>query len=244
LKNPYRVLGITLAVPGALLAPLFYFLLSSVPLAATALSAIILGVTCIALANARPYISPEASQTLLKTGMENTAALLEELGLQNTAIYLPSHLRDGHPQALVPLSKDGGLRNMREKLPGRLIVRYGPDNADVAIAVTTAGSVNLELLSRKPGPTVEDIESALNYLLTGVMDIASGVTVHLADSTITVNVAGAKLTYENTWYNRCLGSPLASVAAAVASEALARPVRIIEEVSSHGKTRISLELLS
>ena len=244
MKNPYRILGIILALTGALLAPLFYFFLNSVPLAATALSAIILGVTCIALANARPYISPEASQTLLKTGMENTAALLEELGLQNTAVYLPSHLRDGHPQALVPLSKDSDLRILREKLPGRLIVRYGPENADVGLAVTTTGSVNLELLSRKPGPTAEDIESALNYLLTGVLDIASGVEVHIADSAVTVDVFGAKLSYENNWYNRCLGSPLASVAAAVASEALTKPVRIKEEVSLHGKTRISLELVS
>jgi len=75
-----------LTLSGATLSPVFYFILDSVPFAALGLSFIMLGLTCIALANTRPPISPEASQMMLQTGIQNIAALLEELGLNAKAI--------------------------------------------------------------------------------------------------------------------------------------------------------------
>lgn len=44
--------------------------------------------------------------------------------------------------------------------------------------------------------------------------------------------------------NRCLGSPIASIVAAISSEALGKPIRIKEESFSEGKSRITLEVLS
>ena len=243
MANPYRLLGVILAVIGAILAPVFYFVVNAIPLAAVALSAIIVGLTCVFIANARPYLSPEACQILLKAGMENTAALLEELGIRNKAIYLPSKMRDGHPQALIPLAGEGSTKNIRDKLPGRLIVRYGPDAKDIAIAVTTPGSINLEMLDNIPGPTETEIESAITYILTGVLDIADGVKVSVTDSRINVDVRKAKMGYEEIWYYQCLGSPLASIAAAISSEALNRPVRVMEEHYDKGNDKITLEVL-
>jgi hypothetical protein len=242
--NQYRILGVILAVSGAVLSPVFYFIIGSTPLTAVALSAVILGLTCYLLANARPYLSPEACQMLLKTGMENSAALLEELGIRNRAIYLPSNMRDGHSQALVPLNGNGDIAKIKNKLPGRLIVRYGPSGEDMGIAVTTAGSVNIDLLPNKPGATSDDIESALNYILTGVLDIGSGVSVNIQDSIVNVEISGAKMTYENVWYYQCLGSPLASIAATISSDAFGKPVRILEESNGKGKSKITLEILS
>ncbi len=242
--NPYRLVGIILAAVGAVLAPLFYFIVGSVPLTAVGVSTIILGFTCIAIANARPYLSPDACQMLLKTGMENTSALLEELGVRAKAIYLPSNLRNGHPQALVPLVGDGDVKKIRDKLPGRLIVKYGTDNENMGIAVATVGGINLELLENKPGPNADEIESAMNYILTGVLDIADGARVSIADSRINVEVSGARMKYEDIWYYRCLGSPIASIAAAISSEALGKPVRVLEESSNKGQNKIVLEVLS
>ena len=244
MTNPYRLLGIALTVAGAITAPVFYFIAGAVPLTAVSLSAVILGLTCIILANARPYISPEACQMLLKTGMENTSALLEELGINSKAVYLPSTMREGRSQALVPLSEKADIRQPWQKIPGRLIIRYGPDRDSMAIAVTTPGSINIGLLSSKPGPTASDIESALTYILTGVLDIASSVSVNMADSLIRVEVGGSKLYYEDIWYYRCLGSPIASVAASISCEALDKPVRIKEENYKSGKSRIVLEVIS
>ena len=203
-----------------------------------------IGFISIALANTRPYISPEACQLILKTGMENTAALIEELGLRSKAIYLPSAMRSGHPQALIPLRDNEDIQWVMKKVPGRLIVRYGVNPDDMAIAVTTPGSINIDMLETRPGPTAGEIEAAVTYILTGVLDIASSVTVHLADARVEVEVSGSRLHYEDIWYYRCLGSPIASIAAAISSEALQKPVRIKEESYNRGKSRIVLEVLS
>jgi hypothetical protein len=244
MKNPYTSLGLGLTLAGAVLAPVFYFIVGSVPLTSVGLSAIMLGFTAIALANARPYLSPEACRILLRTGMENTAALLEELQIRNKAVYLPAALRGGHPQAVIPLGGEIDTNKIKEKLPGRLIIRYGPDSADMAIAVTTLGSTSLDLLENKPGPTSDEIESAVTYILTGVLDIAAGVKLSLTGSLITVEISGARIHYEDIWYYQCLGSPLASVAAAISSEALEKPVRIIEETRIKGKDILKLEVLA
>ena len=95
-NNPYRLLGIGLTIAGAIFAPVSYFIISSIPLTAIALSSVMIGFTSIALASSRPQISPEASRLILETGMENIAALLEELGLNHKAIYLPSTMREGN----------------------------------------------------------------------------------------------------------------------------------------------------
>ncbi len=169
---------------------------------------------------------------------------MEELGIRSKAVYLPSTMRDGHPQALVPLVEDREIRLVKNKIPGRLIVRYGLNPDDMAIAVTTPGSMNIEMLETTPGPTSDEIEAAATYILTGVLDIASSVTVNLADAQVDVEVSGSRLHYEDIWYYRCLGSPIASIVAAISSEALQKPVRIKEESYSKGKTSIVLEVLS
>ena len=244
MSNPYRLLGLGLSLTGAIFAPISYFIIGSVPLTAMGISAIMIGFISIALANTRPYISPEACQLILKTGMENTAALIEELGLRSKAIYLPSAMRSGHPQALIPLRDNEDIQWVMKKVPGRLIVRYGVNPDDMAIAVTTPGSINIDMLETRPGPTAGEIEAAVTYILTGVLDIASSVTVHLADARVEVEVSGSRLHYEDIWYYRCLGSPIASIAAAISSEALQKPVRIKEESYNRGKSRIVLEVLS
>jgi len=242
MKNPYRLLGIVLCVAGAWFAPGAYLVVESVPLTAIAISTIVIGIVCIALPNYRPYISPEACQILLKTGMENTAALLGGLGLKNKALYLPSSMGDGHPQAIIPL-EDGDSNLIQAKIPGRLIVRYGAAPHDMAIAVTTPGSMSSELLKTAPGPTPEEIESAASYILIGMLDLADSVTVSLSDARVDVLVRGARIRYEETWYYRCLGSPIASIVAAICSEALGKPVRIGKESCSRGESHITLEVL-
>ena len=235
-------MGLSLA--GAVFASLAYFILNSVPLTAMGISAIIIGFTCIALANTRPGISPEACEMILKTGMENTAALLEELGLRNKAIYLPSTMRDGHPQALIPLVTNGDIQRLKKKIPGRLIVRYGASPDDMAIAVTTPGRINIDMLETRPGPTAEEIKAAATYILTGLLDLANSVTVALSDTQVKAEVKGSRLPYEDVWYYRCLGSPIASIVAAISSEALDKPVRVKEENYHRGKSSIILEVLS
>ena len=241
--KPYRILGFGLILAGAIFTPVSYFLVNSVPLTAIGISMLILGFTCIALANSRPYISPEACQVMLRTGMENTAALIEELGLRNKAIYLPSAMRDGRPQALIPLLDNEVITRIKGKLSGRLIVRYGAHSDNMAIAVTTPGSIDMDMLEEKPGPTTEEIETAITYILVGVLDLASSVSVDMVNEKVVVEIKNPGLKYEDIWYYRCLGSPLASIAAAVSCEALGKPIRVDNENYEGGKGRIELEVL-
>ena len=240
--NPYRILGLSLTLAGVIFAPMSLFVMNSVLLTAMGISAIIVGFSCIALANTRPYISPEACEIILKTGMENTAALLEELGLRNKAVYLPSSMRDGHPQALIPLTDERTIQQVRGKIPGGLIVRYGTHPDDMAIAVTTPGSINIDMLETKPGPTSEEIETAISYILVGLLDLASSVSVSMSDKRVNVEIKEPRLHYEDIWYYRCLGSPLASIAATISSEALSKPVKIDKESYDEGRSKIEIEV--
>jgi hypothetical protein len=60
---------------------------------------------------------------------------------------------------------------------------------------------------------------------------------------LNIEVKGPKLHYENVWYYRCMGSPIASIVASIASDGIGKPVRIKEESYSNGKSIISLEVL-
>jgi len=243
MKNPYRLLGLGLCLAGALFAAVAHLSMESVPLTAIALSGIVIGIVCLALPNYRPYISAEACQILLRTGTENTAALLQGLGLEDKALYLPSSVTGGHTQAIIPL-EDGNRKLVQGRIPGRLMVRCGAGPDDLGIAVTTPGSMINEILKSTPGPTAEDIESAASYILVGVLDLADSVTVGLSGARVDVLVRGARLRYERTWYHHCLGSPTASIMAAICSEALSKPVRIGQERYSRGESHITLEVLS
>lgn len=241
-RNPYTRLGLILTISGAVLAPLFYFLVGSVPLASLALSAIILGLVAVMLGNARPELSPEASQMMLQTGLENIAALLEELGLRSRAVYMPSS-RSGRPRALIPLNDNGQSPGAGRVASDRLITRYGPNLEDVGLVIATPGAVSLHAMGLTPGGGGEQIEGALNHLLVGIMDLADSVSVHIGGDRITVEVTNPKLRYENIWFYHCLGSPLASIAATVASEALDQPVRVGSEEETRKGTRIEIEVL-
>ena len=242
-RNPYRSFGLVLLVAGSIFAPVAYFLIASAGLTAVGISAMMIGFTAVALANARPVISPEAAQLMLRTGMANTAALLEELGLQEKAIYLPSSMLSGPPQALVPLNKTSDLNIVRTKLPGRLIVRYGNAGDAMGLLITTPGSLDFSQLKIALGPTADEIESALSYVLTGLLDLSSSVVISVSGNQVIARIGGARLHFDNIWYYRSLGSPIGSIVATITCEAIGKPVRIIEEKADRGKSTITLEVL-
>jgi len=242
-SGPYRLLGMILSISGVILAPVFYLIIGSPPLAAAAISAVILGCTCLVLGFSRADISPETSRILLQTGIENTSALLEELGISNKAIYIPSKMRDGKAQALIPLDDHVEPLLIRDRLPGRLIVRFGQNPGQMAIAVTTNGSLALKLLKNPPGPSTAEIETALNTILVGTMDLATRAGLNSIDTRYIVEVSGVKTAGEQNSYYNSLGSPVASIAATVTSEALNKPVRILAEKTQGNTLKIELEVL-
>ena len=242
-KNPYILLGLGLVLTGVWLAPVSHIILHSTPLSALGLSLIILGVVCLVLGRTRPQIPPEVSTILLETSLENISAIVEELGLRTKAVYLPSSLTNGQPQALIPLHLNLSLLLTTKNLPRRLITKYGPGAEDIGLLITTPGSAAIEMLEAKPGSTPSELEAALSSIFIGGLDIANSVKVSVTDQTTTIEVSNPRLEYRNAPFYQCLGSPLASIAAAITAEALGKPIVVERETRHKGKTIIELRSL-
>ena len=242
-ENQYNLLGLGLALTGVVFAIVSYLILGSTPLTALGMSMVILGAICLTLGRTRPKMSPEVSTILLETGLENTAAIVEELGLRSKAIYLPSSLTDGRPQALIPLHSNPAPVQIRGVLPRRLIVKHGPDPEDIGTLVTTPGSASLSMLGAKPGPTAEELEAAITSVVLGTLNVADGAKVNMVEGRVIVKVSNPRLDHRNIWFYQCLGSPLASIVASLACEALDKPLIIEREAHEKGQCVIELRFL-
>ncbi|MFC1946512.1 hypothetical protein ACFLXY_01180 [Chloroflexota bacterium] len=243
MRNRYKILGIGLCIAGVVFTPVSYFVIDSIPLTAIGISSIMIGMTCVVLIYTHSSLSPNVYQLMLKTGLENTAVLLEGLRLSDKTIYLPSTMGNGYQQALIPIVSGEDMDLVKEIIPDRFIVRYGQNPEDRAISVITPGSINIDRFETIPGPTADEIEVAINFILSKMLDIVDSASVILVDDKVYVAVSNPKLVFENTWYYQCMGSPIASIIAAVSSEALGKPIRISEENLEKKLSTITLEVL-
>jgi hypothetical protein len=270
----YVYLGVVLALVGSLIALFSYVTINSVPIMAVGLSTLILGLASIGLANTRPKLSPEACTMFLKAGVKNTLAILEELGVKSRAIYLPRSMMKGHSEAIIFLDEESEARNIEERLSSFFVVGYEfslptrekstqeftevlPKHIvsghnlglkDRVIAVTTLGNVSLDFLRETPKHNEGAIKSAIEHIVTRVLDIAGGVSVNIGNSSVKVKVTGVdmmdkELFYEESLYSHILGSPIASIAAAICSEAMEKPVSITFETMHRETLFIDLEVI-
>jgi len=203
---------------------------------------LILSFILLALGRTIPKLSPEVCGLLLETGIDNMATIVEELGIRTKAIYLPSSLTSGRPQALIPLHSNPSLPPINKALPQRLIVRYGANPDDIGLLLSTIGSTAVTMLESRPGPTPEELESALTFLLTGILGVADRTKVVYHENHIKVEIHNPRIENKATWSHQCLGGPLASVVASVAAEAWDKPVTIKQEEHHRGKYSIELEV--
>ncbi len=225
----YTRIGAALLLGGGLAAPVFYVVAQSVPLTALALAAILLGATSMLLARSLPGIPPQVAEVLLQTGLENVARLLEEIGLDTKAIYLPSRLSGGKPRAMIPLDGGKAWPGLIRPVQDRLIVDFGPQPEDVGILVTTPGTAVVHMAPAAPAGTSAELEAGLARVMVGVLDVATRVEVAQENGAVRVTLDGLRLSHPDMWIYRSLGTPLASVAATLVAEGLDRPVMIQSE---------------
>ena len=243
ISNSFTLLGFCLALAGLSLSLVSYLLLRSTPITALGLSTIILGGVSLALGRGQPKISPEASAILLQSGVENISAIVEELGLKAKAIYLPSSMTTGKPQAFIPLHSNPHPPQLGNiVLPKRLIVKYGPQPEDMGLLVTTPGSAVAGMVTTKSDSTEADLEAALTLVLVGTISLADSARVTKEDEVIRVEISNPRLEYRKMWVYESLGSPLASIVASVVAEVLNKPVSVDSEQYSKGKCNIELKL--
>lgn len=241
-QTRYVWLGVGLLVGGAIFSLAAWLVVESVPLVALGLAAILIGIVALALSRALPAIPPEASGVLLQTGLENLSALLEEIGLTTPALYLPSRLARGKPLALIPLSASGSDPSIQGPLPDRLIVSYGR-RGELGLLVRTAGTTVAQLLDERPGPSTGELESAIGAALVGRLDLARGVHVYRDGERFVAEVDDPRLGRQDLWATRSLGSPLASIVAALVAEGTDQPVAMRSEDWQRRQVVIVLELV-
>ena len=242
-KNSYTWAGLGLLVAGSLLFLVSHFILLLTWLSALGISMLILSFIMLALGRTIPRLSPEVSTLLLETGINNIAAVVEELGIWSRALYLPTSLTGGRPQALIPLHSNPSPPLLTGTLPQRLIVKYGADPDDIGLLVTTTGTTAVSMLEAKPVPTPAGLESALTSLFRGLLGVADGVRVITDDNHIQVEIYHPRIENKATWSHECLGGPLASIVASVAAEAWDKPVTIKQEEHRRGRCSVELEVL-
>lgn len=242
-KNPYIWAGLSLLIAGSLVSLLAYFILLLTWLTALGICMLILSFILLALGRTIPKLSPEVCGLLLETGIDNMATIVEELGIRTKAIYLPSSLTSGRPQALIPLHSNSSLPSLTKPLPHRLIVKYGASSNDIGLLLSTIGSTAVLLLESRPGPTSAELESALTSLFTGILGVADRTRVVCNENHIKVEIRNPRIENGATWSHQCLGGPLASVVASVVAEARDKPVTIKQEEHRKGKCCIELEVL-
>ena len=242
-RNPYTWAGVSLLIGGGLLFAASYFIFLITWLTALGLAMLIIAFILLALGRSIPRLPPEFSGLLLETGIDNIAAIVEELGIREKAIYLPSSLTSGQPQALIPLSPNSGLPPKIKALPRRFIVRYGAGSEEVGLLVATTGTTAISMLNSIPGPNSVELESALTYLFRGTLGVADSARVSGHENQLKVEIANPFINSKTTWTHHSLGGPLASVVAAVAAEAWNRPITITQEGKRGGKYLVELRVL-
>lgn len=243
-QNPYIISGLGLLIAGGLISIPSYFIFNVIWLTALGICLLILSGILIALGKAVPKLPPEVCALLLETGINNTAALIEELGIKARAIYLPSSLAGDRPQAFIPLQSNGKRPEITRALPQRLITRYGNRPEDIGLLISTVGSTAIDLLESTPGATADELAAALTSLFAGRLGVANGATVARRDNHIMVEINKPRIENGTSWSHHCLGGPLATVVASVAAEAWNKPVTISREEPGNGKYYVELEVMS
>jgi hypothetical protein len=177
----------------------------------------------------------------LQSGIENTSALVEEIGLRNKAIYLPSKVTGDKPKALIPLETPVELG--KKTLPRRLIIKYGPKPTDMGLLIITPGSAIQGMVEPKPDYTAGDIESAVSQVLVGILCLADGAKATVSDERILVEAHNPRLENKNMWIFEIIGTPVASIIASIVAEVTDQKVTINSESNTRHTCSVELKIV-
>ena len=216
-RNAYTWAGLGLLVAGGILFGSSLLIFHLTWLTAMGICMFIMSFILLALRQAVPDIPPEVCNLLLETGIGNMASLIEELGINTKAIYLPSSLSDKLPRAFIPLNSNGSDPRITRALPQRLITRYGNGPEDIGLLISTVGSTAAGMLESRPGATAGELESALTALFSGRLGIAGGTRVACSNDHIKVVINKPRFETDADLSHQCLGGPLATIAASPGS---------------------------
>jgi len=238
----FSLTGLILLVSGLSMVAVSLTWLASGEGAITGIALVVLGLVLISLSRASSGMSDAMAALLTMSGYENIERLVEELGLSERAIYLPSAMIRRGPRALLPLAMPGTLPSADTTVYDRLVVQYGSGPSDVGLLVSTPGSGAIDLLSADVGDYPEGFENSLRTLATGTIEVAHSVEVHALEAKTTVTFRGVNgdSASGDSAMHRTIGSPLAAIAATLLAESLGRPVVVVSETQSRSVRTVHL----
>lgn len=240
--NRYTVLGLALCAGGALLGAAAWAVLDYRPLAAAGISAVILGAVSLVLGRSLPRMSQEVGLLLFEAGNENLSALVEEFGLSSKAIYLPTSVSPGQSRAIIPIDSNAGNPVNHRGIKNRLFGKHRPGTDDCGILVATPGSQLLNMMEGLGDGLAGDIESELSTVIVGRLNLADAVRANRDGDVLTVEVSRPVLIPPRDASHNIVGSPVASIVAALAAESLGCPTSVVSEYIRGRRLVIEIEL--
>ena len=175
--------------------------------------------------------------------MKNIEAIFNELELHEKAIYLPPSENSNKIQVVIPLNNRLSLKELKTAVSGKLFVRNFDNNEIIGILIHSPGTLAIEKLDAKIEPTAEELENILTRILAGVFDLGGSAHVDISSNTVNVEVEHHELQIEEMRHYESIGSPVASIVAAVVCKALGKPVRIRSETNKKRRSHIFLDAL-
>jgi len=214
----YRVAALSLVSSGAALSIYAYFVVGSIPLTATGIGALILGISM--LLTPLESMPPPQILELIARSLENVEALLEFLNVKARAYYVPI---GGRVYALVPLgpadpdapNELGGVDGFIMHHNGELFIALRPPYYTPTVPIDSAAAV-------------EALQDALNEVLVERLEICESLSISISDA-ITIMLKSVKSPEPLERFKRVMGSLESSIAASIAAMVMGRPVRVASE---------------
>ena len=253
---PYRRLGIAFLIFGLGLSTVSFLIQASL-FASLGLASFLIGLLLIYIPTERT-VSPQLVSASCLSSLVNLNSLLEELGVDSKAVYLPTRKEVHQPCAFLPLVRnlDSSSAFLKRLDEDGLFVVNSQDPHQSGLALVPPGSSLVTLIERESGidfynERLDEIENALRTGLVEALEIAEDVRVMFMNESVLVEV-GPLISEElcgmqsKVAHSLCsqVGCPLCSAVICAVTKAAKRPVSVIKILPLQGhKTSIELELL-
>ena len=190
---PYRRLGVAFLLFGICLSTVS-FLIQTYLFAGIGLASFLMGLLLIYVPTERA-VSPRLVCASCLSSLVNLNSLLEELGVDSKAVYLPTNEGDHQPRAFLPLTRDPDMSSMFLKSPksSGLFVINGQDPHQTGLALVPPGRSLATLMEQESGidfynVRLEELENALRTGLVEALEIAEDVRVIFMNGSVRVEV--------------------------------------------------------
>ncbi len=239
------IVGIDFLVIGIVLSALGYIFSQSVSITAFGLVLAILGALIILIV---PEVVPkEAYKALLQDSISNIELILEESMLKEKAYFIPTE--SGKIRALIPLSSSvssnlkspsaSSLIQNVSRAPERFISRYGGIEG---LFLYPPGNEIVRLSKLRHD---SDLEQAVRHSVVELSDLATSVELleDIESKLIRVQITKPRLSSDSPFFNASLGSPVSCVVSCVVAAVTNLPLRMVDEKSDPGLTRLTLQII-